>query len=81
MIQGRRELELLAIGVSHWHYLRAYGFILNIESVIMSEIDGFLFLQYLNLILTDFFIDFTQLVRQLGLKRRVLNVDTQGVGA
>lgn len=47
----------------------------------MSEVDGLLFLQYLDLILADFLIDFAEFVGQLDLKRRVLDVDTQGVGA
>lgn len=47
----------------------------------MPEVDGFLFLQDLDLILTDFLIDFAEFVRQLDLKRGMVDVDTQGVGA
>lgn len=47
----------------------------------MFEVDGFLFLQNLDLILADFFIDFAEFVRQLNLKRRVVDVDAQGVCA
>lgn len=47
----------------------------------MLEVDGLLFLQYLDLILTYFLIDFAEFVRQLDLEGRVVDVNTQGVCA